>query len=134
MNFKKNAALNKSFDYSLIRWGVVGVITNTLDYILFVTLFGIINSVLVANLISAVSSYSLNYAFHHRWTFKSDRSRASTGMRYVFNLIFWWIISTIILKILIVSNVDPRVAKLIPFLVIIPSNYFILRRFVFKNL
>jgi hypothetical protein len=34
---------------------------------------------------------------------------------------------------MIIFNFDPRVAKLIPFLLIVPINYFVLNNIVFKK-
>jgi hypothetical protein len=49
------------------------------------------------------------------------------------NLIFWWFVSTAIIKFMIVLGFDPRVAKLAPFLLIVPINYFVLNNIVFKK-
>jgi len=44
---------DKYFDYSMIRWGLVGMSTTLVDYLLFISLYGPISSVFLANLISA---------------------------------------------------------------------------------
>ena len=49
------------------------------------------------------------------------------------NLAFWWIISTSIIKILIVLGIDAKVAKLFPIIFIAPINYFVLNKIVFKK-
>jgi hypothetical protein len=43
------------------------------------------------------------------------------------------VVSTLIIKGLIVINFDPKIAKLIPILVIAPINYFVLNHLVFKK-
>ena len=124
---------SKIFKKSMLRWGAVGVFTNTIDYFLFILLYGPIKSVFMANLISASIATSINYFSHHRWTFRSDQTHSNSGTKYLINLIFWWFVSTSIIKGLVVLDVDPRIAKLVPFLVIVPVNYFVLNYIVFKK-
>ena len=65
MNPKLKVFKDKYFDYSMIRWGAVGIFTTAVDYLLFVNLYGPINSVFIANLLSSAVATSINY-------FKSD--------------------------------------------------------------
>ena len=124
---------DKYFDYSMIRWGFVGLTTTAIDFTLFTTLYYTINSVFISNLISASVATSINYAAHHRWTFRSEQNHSRSGIKYLLNLIFWWLVSTSIIKTLVVLNIDPRIAKLIPLILIVPVNYFILNHVVFKK-
>ena len=124
---------DKYFDYSMIRWGLVGITTTLVDYLLFISLYGLINSVYLANLISASVATCINYLTHHRWTFKSEQNHSRSGFKYLLNLIFWWLVSTSIIKILLVSGFDPKIAKLVPFVLIVPVNYFVLNSLVFKK-
>ena len=121
------------FDYSVIRWAIVGICTAFIDYLLFITLYGPVKSVFMANLISASVSTSINYYSHHKWTFKSDQKHSKSGAKYLLNLFFWWLISSSIIKALIVLEIDPRLAKLAPLPVIALINYFILNKIVFKH-
>ena len=125
--------IEKYFDPAMLRWAAVGITTTAIDYILFVTLFGPIDSVYIDNLIAAVVATSLNYLAHHRWTFKSNQQHSRSGLKYLLNLIFWWFISSSIIKTLVEAGVDPRVAKLVPFVFIVPVNYFVLNKIVFKK-
>jgi len=124
---------DKYFDYSMLRWGLVGASTTAADYLLFISLYGPIDSVFLANLISATVATSINYLTHHRWTFKSEQNHSRSGFKYLINLIFWWLVSTSIIKILLVSGLDPRIAKLVPLILIVPVNYFVLNYLVFKK-
>jgi putative flippase GtrA len=124
---------DKYFDYSMLRWVLVGVTTTVIDYLIFITIYGPINSVFAANLISSAVAISLNYFTHHRWTFKSDQNHSRSGVKYLINLTFWWIVSTSIIKALIVLSIDPKIAKLVPILLIAPINYFVLNKIVFKK-
>jgi len=124
---------DKYFDYSMLRWGLVGMTTTLVDYLLFISLYGPVNSVFLANLISASVATCINYLTHHRWTFKSEQNHSRSGFKYLLNLIFWWLVSTSIIKILLVSGLDPKIAKLVPLVLIVPVNYFVLNYLVFKN-
>jgi putative flippase GtrA len=109
------------------------VTTTVIDYLIFITLYGPINSVFAVNLISSAVATSLNYFTHHRWTFKSDQNHSRSGVKYLVNLTFWWLVSTSIIKTLIVLSIDPKIAKLVPILLIAPINYFVLNKIVFKK-
>ena len=117
----------------MIRWGAVGVTTFVIDYLLFISLFEVIASVFLANLISTSVATSINYYTHHRWTFKSDQNHSRSGLKYLLNLTFWWFVSTSIIQALVLLNIDPKIAKLAPLVLIIPINYFVLNKIVFKR-
>jgi len=133
MNSKIKALKDKYFDYSMLRWGMVGLFTTAVDYLLFVNLYGPINSVFISNLISTAAATSINYYTHHRWTFKSEQNHSRSGVKYLLNLTFWWLVSTTIIKALVVLDIDPKIAKLIPLIIIVPVNYFVLNYIVFKK-
>jgi putative flippase GtrA len=133
MNSRIKELKDKYFDYSMLRWALVGVTTTVIDYLIFITLYGPINSVYAVNLISSTIATSLNYFTHHRWTFKSDQNHSRSGVKYLANLTFWWLISTSLIKALILLSIDPKIAKLIPILLIAPINYFVLNKIVFKK-
>ena len=133
MNTKLKALTDKYFDFSMLRWGAVGLLTSGIDYFLFITLYGPIKSVFITNLISSAASTSINYFTHHLWTFKSNQAISKSGFRYFFNLLFWWVISTSLIKIFIFMGLDPKISKIIPILIISPINFFILSKLVFKN-
>jgi putative flippase GtrA len=133
MKSKFKVLKEKYFDYSMLRWGTVGILTTALDYLLFVNLYGPINSVFVANLISASVATSVNYFTHHRWTFKTNQNHSKSGAKYLLNLIFWWLVSTSVIKVLVELDIDPKIAKLAPLVLIVPINYFVLNFIVFKR-
>jgi putative flippase GtrA len=133
MKSKFEVLKEKYFDYSMLRWGTVGILTTALDYLLFVNLYGPINSVFIANLISASIATSINYFTNHRWTFKTDQNHSNSGAKYLLNLIFWWLVSASVIKVLVELDIDPKVAKLAPLVLIVPINYFVLNFIVFKR-
>jgi putative flippase GtrA len=133
MSSKLKVIKDKYFDYSMLRWGAVGLLTTAIDYLLFVNLYGPIKSVFLANLISASISTSINYFAHHKWSFKTNQNHTKSGIKYLLNLTFWWLVSTSIIKTLIVFDINPKVAKLAPLVLIVPINYFVLNFIVFKR-
>ena len=133
MNSRITRLKDKYFDYSMLRWVAVGASTTLVDYLIFITVYGPVNSVFIANLFSASVSTSINYYAHHKWTFKSNQNHSRSGFKYILNLIFWWLVSTSIIKALILLDIDPKIAKLAPILFIAPINYFVLNNIVFKK-
>lgn len=133
MKSKLKILKDKYFDWSMLRWMLVGFFTTATDYLLFISLYGPINSVVISNFISGFVATSINYYTHHRWTFKSEQDHSKSGTKYLANLIFWWVVSTLTIKALIVLRIDPKIAKLIPIFVIAPINYFVLNHVVFKK-
>jgi len=130
---KKVLKWQKFFEFQSFRWAFVGICTNSLDYLLFLLIFYRFDSIVGANFVSTLIATILNYSIHHHWTFKTSQTRVRSGFKYFVNLFFWWILSTTMIKILIELGIDPRVSKLIPYVVIIPLNFFILKLYVFKK-
>lgn len=128
LRFKK-----QNWDYKMLRWGTVGLLSNIVDYLLFIYLYHSLNSVLISNLIASLFSTSINFFTHHIWTFNSSQTYSKSGVKYLVNLVFWWVVATSIIKVLVVLQVDPKIAKLVPLVVIVPINYFILSQVVFKK-
>ena len=124
---------DRYFDRSMLRWAAVGITTTAIDYVIFIALYGSTSSVFGSNLIASIFATSFNYLTHHRWTFKSDQQHVNTGVKYLLNLSFWWIVSSSIIKTLIAIGVDPKLAKLVPLILIVPVNYFVLNKIVFKK-
>ena len=118
---------------SISRWALVGVTTTAIDYILFISIYSVIISVLVANFFAGLVSLSFNYSAHYFWSFKSQTDHSTAALKYLINLITFWSISTLLLKILITSGFDPKIAKLMPISIIAPLSFISLRFFVFKK-
>ena len=118
---------------SLFRWALVGISTAVIDYIIFISLYSVITSVLVANFFAGLVSIGFNYSAHYFWSFKSQTDHTKAGLKYLINLITFWSISTLLLKILITSGLDPKIAKLMPIPIIAPLSFISLKFFVFKK-
>jgi putative flippase GtrA len=88
----------------------------------------------VANFCAGLASVSFNYTAHYFWSFKSRSDHTMAGIKYLINLITFWSISTLLLKTLINTGLDPKIAKLIPIPIIAPLSFLSLRFLVFKKL
>jgi putative flippase GtrA len=104
---------------SLWRWALVGITTTVIDYAIFISIYSVITSVLVANFFAGLVSIGFNYSAHYFWSFKSQSDHTKSGLKYLINLI--------------TSGLDPKVAKLMPIPIIAPLSFISLRFFVFKK-
>ena len=118
---------------SLWRWALVGMTTTIIDYVIFILVYSVITSVLIANFISGLISISFNYSAHYFWSFKSQTDHTKTGMKYLINLVSFWTLNTLMVKVLISAGLDPKLAKLTPIPIIAPLSFVTLRYFVFKR-
>ena len=117
---------------SMWRWALVGVATTTMDYVIFISMYSVINSVLIANFCAGLFSITFNYLAHYFWSFKSQADHSKSGLKYLLNLVIFWSAGTVLLKVLITSGIDPKIAKLIPIPFIAPLSFLSLKFFVFK--
>ncbi len=124
-------ALSKQYK-SLHRWALVGVITFTIDYLIFILIYSSIESVLLANFCAGLVSISFNYTAHYFWSFKSESDHSKSGVKYLFNLIIFWTVSTLLLKVLITAGIEAKYAKFIPVPIIAPLSFLGLKFFVFN--
>ena len=118
---------------SLLRWALVGVTTALIDYVIFISMYPVIISVLVANFLAGLFSITFNYLAHYFWSFKSEADHGKSGSKYLVNLVIFWSLGTLLLKGLITAGIDPKIAKLIPIPFIAPLSFLSLKFFVFKK-
>jgi putative flippase GtrA len=118
---------------SMWRWAIVGTISAGIDYLVFISMYPVINSVLVANFLAGLLSITFNYLAHYFWSFKSEANHGKSGIKFLINLLVFWSIGTLLLKGLITAGIDPKVAKLIPIPFIAPLSFLSLKFFVFKK-
>ena len=118
---------------SILRWATVGIITALIDYLIFVAMYSVVTSVLIANFWSGLFSITFNYLAHYFWSFKSEVNHLKSGAKFFINLIVIWLLSTLLLKLLINAGMEPKFAKLIPMLFVAPLSFISLRFFVYKK-
>ena len=118
---------------SMWRWAIVGITTTVIDYLIFISMYSVIISVLVANFCAGVFSITFNYLAHFFWSFKSQANHSKSGVKYLLNLVIFWSAGTLLLKGLITAGIDPKIAKLIPISFIAPLSFLTLKYFVFTS-
>ncbi len=128
--FQKVISLIQKYS-SMWRWAIVGSTTTVIDYLIFISIYSVIVSVLVANFCAGLFSVTFNYLAHFFWSFKSQANHSKSGVKYLLNQVIFWSAGTLLLKALITAGIDPRIAKLIPILFIAPLSFLTLKYFVF---
>ena len=118
---------------SMWRWALVGTTTAVIDYLIFISMYSVITSVLIANFCAGLFSITFNYLAHYFWSFKSQADHSNSGVKYLINLIIFWSLGTLLLKVLITAGIDPKIAKLIPIPFIAPLSFLSLKFYVFKK-
>jgi putative flippase GtrA len=118
---------------SMWRWAIVGTATVVIDYLIFIGMYSMITSVLVANFLAGLFSITFNYLAHYFWSFKSEADHGKSGIKFLINLLIFWSLGTLLLKGLITTGIDPKIAKLIPIPFIAPLSFLSLKFFVFKK-
>ena len=118
---------------SMWRWALVGTTTAVIDYLIFISMYSVITSVLIANFCAGLISITFNYLAHYFWSFKSQADHSNSGVKYLINLIIFWSLGTLLLKVLITAGIDPKIAKLIPIPFIAPLSFLSLKFYVFKK-
>ena len=118
---------------SMWRWALVGVTTTVIDYLIFISMYSVITSVLIANFCAGLFSITFNYLAHYFWTFKSQADHSKSGLKYLLNLVIFWSVGTLLLKVLITAGIDPKIAKLIPIPFIAPLSFLSLKFYVFRK-
>ena len=118
---------------SMWRWALVGITTAVIDYFIFISMYSVITSVLIANFCAGIFSITFNYLAHYFWSFKSQVDHSKSGIKYLLNLVIFWSAGTLLLKVLITAGIDPKIAKLIPIPVIAPLSFLSLKFYVFKK-
>ena len=118
---------------SMWRWALVGITTTVIDYLIFISMYSVITSVLIANFFAGLFSITFNYLAHYFWSFKSQADHSKSGIKYLLNLVIFWSAGTLLLQVLITAGIDPKLAKLIPIPFIAPLSFLSLKFFVFKK-
>ena len=118
---------------SMWRWALVGITTAVIDYLIFISMYSVMTSVLIANFCAGLFSITFNYLAHYFWSFKSQTDHSKSGIKYLLNLLIFWSAGTLLLKVLITTGIDPKIAKLIPIPFIAPLSFLSLKFYVFKK-
>ena len=118
---------------TFIKWSFVGSVSLLLDIGVFTYSYHLIEIVTISNFVAAVFSTTFNYLAHYFWTFNSVKEHGSTLKRYLLNIAFLWVTGTLIIEILFSNGVSEVSSKAISMSIILPFNYFVLRKYVYFN-
>ena len=125
--------IRKFLDRTFFRWFTVGMTSLVIDICGFALGLEISKSIFIANFIAAIFSTSFNYLAHYFWTFDSKSHHRRTIFRYYLNILFLWIGSSLLIKLLVLNSLEPLIAKILSLLVILPLNFLTLKYFVYKQ-
>jgi len=117
----------------LSRWALVGTITFIIDYLVFISVYALVESVLLANSYAGLLSISFNYLAHYSWSFISESHHSKSSIKYLINLIIFWGIGTLLLKIIIDVGIEAKYAKLILVPIVSPLSFISLKFIVFNK-
>lgn len=110
---------------------LVGGTSVSFDWAIFALVYIASSSILLSNTISIFLSSTFNFACHKRWTFQ-DKGKFSDGTgRYIFNQFVNYLVSTVLIKTLSLSGINPILLKLIVISIVAPVNFLSLKYFVF---
>ena len=118
---------------TFIKWLLVGSMSLLLDIVVFTYSYYLIEIVFVSNFIAAMISTSFNYLAHYFWTFDSVSAHRKTLMRYFLNILFLWVTSSLIIEVLISEGLGEVLSKALSMCILLPFNFFILRKYVYFN-
>lgn len=115
---------------------LIGVVAFTVEYLVFVGLFHVINSLLVAQSLSFISGLLISFFGNKNVTFNSTEqyqlSSVSQLWRYLVLALTNLLLSNLVIQLL-VQYIPAEIAKLFVMGVIIAWNYIIFNRVIFKK-
>ena len=94
-----------------LKWGFVGIVTVTLDFSLFLILYGLTSQIAFSNLIAGVFATSINFSLHRYWTFQSDSSTRILLIRYLCLVMLLFAIGTTSTYVLINVGISAHLSK-----------------------
>ncbi len=116
---------------TFVKWLLVGSMSLLLDIVVFTYSYYLIEIVIVSNFIAAVISTTFNYFAHYFWTFDSVSAHRKTVLRYFLNIVFLWVVSSLIIEVLMSNGLREVLSKILSMCILLPFNYFVLRKYVY---
>jgi putative flippase GtrA len=113
-------------------WGLVGILTNVLDYLIFILFHGLSGSIPFSNFLSLAVSSAFNFYQHRTKTFRNESNLHKQIYRYIIYQILVWVLSSILISLISYSGFSIGLAKILPLVVIAPLNFFALKYVVYK--
>jgi putative flippase GtrA len=126
---------NKLMQASFFRFAVVGLITTTLDFLLFWVLTGVADiKAASANIVSYSCGISISFTLNRLWTFAGDRGGSllrHEALKFFTTHVAGLTISTVLVSLLVLM-LPAIAAKTISVPVVFVWNYLLARFWVFK--
>jgi len=120
--------------YDFLRYGIVGVLTVILDFILLFIFFSYLN---IEQNSSITLSYTLasifNFFMHKYFTFKSRNKVDREIVKFILLVLFSYFITIITVNYIMAFEINLYFAKIISLFFIYVIIYFINKFFVYKN-
>jgi putative flippase GtrA len=120
-----------NMDRTIVRFGIVGALTTTLDFVLFATLVGLTAQPVISNIASYSCGLVVSYLLNRLWTFGVDGDLAQ-ALKFLLFICTGLVISTALVA-LMTMVIAPITAKVISVPIVFFWNYFTSRYLVFQS-
>jgi putative flippase GtrA len=121
-----------SLKKQILVWGLVGLVSNGIDYTIFLVCHRLSGSIPLSNLLSVLTSSVFNFYMHRTRTFQNNSRLGPQIWRYLSYQVLIWILGTGLITLLHHFGAPIGTAKLLPLIIIAPVNYFSLKYIVYK--
>jgi glycosyltransferase involved in cell wall biosynthesis len=120
-------------DAQFIRYVIVGVLTQVIDFASYAVLVLLGVNYIVADTINNPLVILWNYLGHKYFSFESKEIKITEMLKYSLNLVFHYFYSIAIIYLLVEAGIAEIPAKLIQIFTVVFFNYLVLKRLVFKK-
>jgi putative flippase GtrA len=118
----------------LLRYGISGIILNTLGFIFFVILLKLFNySPMISLSISYPIMIAIYYISQSLFVFRKKLNNIGS-IKFLLNILFLYLVNTLLLFIWTEKfNFNPVIVQLLIIFFLILLNYFVQNKFIFKS-
>ncbi len=132
MGYKINLIFKKSFS----RYLIVGLFCQLIDFVTTINTYMFFENIFFANLLGYSLGTLISYLLHTKFTFKfTSRNLFSFKQILLFSIscIIGSILGFIILKLMLLYNLDISLSKMIQLMIIAISQYLFNKKFTYKK-
>lgn len=117
------------------RYLVSGGSSFILEYGIFTILTHMSIGLIISNSLSFMVGLAVSFLLHKAWSFAGDQymDNSKQFASYVVLAIINLVLTNIIIKVLVVSDLDSYIAKIICMVLIVGWNYVLLNKIIFKR-
>ena len=116
----------------LITYFIVGIITNTLNYLTYLTTLTLLSNPYVASLLGFSSGLIANFFLNKKYTFHSKANFRGKFIPYLLVQVFVLIVQLLALKFFIILLIE-ELAQLPAILISGILNYILLKSYIFNK-